>query len=741
MKNRFSIFFLAFSCSFLTVTDSGIKLFSAASAGGGFNAGSFDNIDSDRSSKQSADFPDCSDDSTDPDGDGFGFENNQSCLVPEPPVVTTTNTVVNVNNSDGHSSGNFNLNNGNNGSEAAGLRGTLNPDGSSIPLEIDDTQDLGPAGLNGFPIGPDGQEAGLVLASSAPEERRGDTNPNNNVAPGVNTPPTPANIGYTVHNNPGGNTNEPVGNPRADNNVAPGAGENDTPAAPAPADFGNTEVTFSDQTVSPTLSDAQLNDSVTQEGGPVIANNLGNGGTGSTDFDSENAGDSLGNGISNGQGDDGTGSESGFSLGEFLSNTFDIGGNHSEGLVHDTDSFGGGADPNLGRIRNVITTPVRGVPDTNTHYNGTCRCSVRGFALPNNLGDRHDAGTGYANYVNKCVIRYGRSRQAHYLQTDSTNGNTGIYTYTNQPATSISIANQDNCTDEIAANDIAASAAPVTTTPIPGPNGSFDNHAYDSSCRCSVDGRPTGNRGTFEAYVEKCVEQFGQPLHPHFMQFYRQGDIITNIPAGSEREALINDCTAADKYVLCDYSNAGPSGHGWNPFAEQSCPPEENPNAAVPVQATPAAPVDNNSGPSNSSDYIPDCSSPDSDSDGDGFGWENGESCIAVASEVTQTPVANNSGSSSNNVTSRRTMPDCASAASDPDNDGYGWENGESCMVVENQGSATPVADNSGATNTTSNFSPSGVPFCANASSDPDGDGWGWENDDSCIVRGSAADN
>lgn len=36
---------------------------------------------------------------------------------------------------------------------------------------------------------------------------------------------------------------------------------------------------------------------------------------------------------------------------------------------------------------------------------------------------------------------------------------------------------------------------------------------------------------------------------------------------------------------------------------------------------------------------------------------------------------------------------------------------------------------------------PNGYPYCANGSaSDPDGDGWGWENNQSCVVRGSSAD-
>jgi len=51
--------------------------------------------------------------------------------------------------------------------------------------------------------------------------------------------------------------------------------------------------------------------------------------------------------------------------------------------------------------------------------------------------------------------------------------------------------------------------------------------------------------------------------------------------------------------------------------------------------------------------------------------------------------------------------PLCASAASDPDGDGWGWENSQSCKVA---------------------------PACASAASDPDGDGWGWENKQSCRV-------
>ncbi len=69
-------------------------------------------------------------------------------------------------------------------------------------------------------------------------------------------------------------------------------------------------------------------------------------------------------------------------------------------------------------------------------------------------------------------------------------------------------------------------------------------------------------------------------------------------------------------------------------------------------------------------------------------------------------------------ATSAYAQPVCGSAASDVDGDGWGWENGQSCKVASN--------------------SKAGV--CRSAASDPDGDGWGWENEQSCRV-GSGSSN
>ncbi|KES07834.1 beta-mannosidase [Streptomyces toyocaensis] len=71
--------------------------------------------------------------------------------------------------------------------------------------------------------------------------------------------------------------------------------------------------------------------------------------------------------------------------------------------------------------------------------------------------------------------------------------------------------------------------------------------------------------------------------------------------------------------------------------------------------------------------------------------------------------------------------------SSDPDGDGWGWENNQSCVV---RGSSADTGSSGGGT------APNGYPYCVNGgSSDPDGDGWGWENNQSCVVRGSSADH
>lgn len=65
--------------------------------------------------------------------------------------------------------------------------------------------------------------------------------------------------------------------------------------------------------------------------------------------------------------------------------------------------------------------------------------------------------------------------------------------------------------------------------------------------------------------------------------------------------------------------------------------------------------------------------------------------------------------------------PICEDPNSDADGDGWGWENGESCIVQQLE-------------------APNGYPYCKLSSTDSDGEGWGWENEASCVIRGSTVD-
>lgn len=102
----------------------------------------------------------------------------------------------------------------------------------------------------------------------------------------------------------------------------------------------------------------------------------------------------------------------------------------------------------------------------------------------------------------------------------------------------------------------------------------------------------------------------------------------------------------------------------------------------------------------------PACESAASDPDGDGWGWENEASCIVVggAGDANTAPV----------------HPVCQ-RESDPDGDGWGWENNLSCRMQ-------------GATQTVQKPASAVHPDCKRDDSDPDGDGYGWENGASCIA-------
>ncbi|BCD96671.1 diguanylate cyclase [Marinagarivorans cellulosilyticus] len=71
------------------------------------------------------------------------------------------------------------------------------------------------------------------------------------------------------------------------------------------------------------------------------------------------------------------------------------------------------------------------------------------------------------------------------------------------------------------------------------------------------------------------------------------------------------------------------------------------------------------------------------------------------------------------------TLTRCLSELADPDGDGWGVEGGNKCVVV------VPGT----------NRAVTGEPICGSLESDPDGDGWSWENDQSCIAASGGEDS
>ena len=132
--------------------------------------------------------------------------------------------------------------------------------------------------------------------------------------------------------------------------------------------------------------------------------------------------------------------------------------------------------------------------------------------------------------------------------------------------------------------------------------------------------------------------------------------------------------------------------------------------------------------PEPASAIYPVCGSSSVDPDGDGWGWENNQSCRVVPQVLKVYPNCGpdakdpdgDNWSTENNQACRivttvpKVYPVCGPAATDPDGDGWGWDKDHTCVVRKAESQDYPV--------------------CASAISDPDGDGWGWENNKSCRI-------
>ena len=113
---------------------------------------------------------------------------------------------------------------------------------------------------------------------------------------------------------------------------------------------------------------------------------------------------------------------------------------------------------------------------------------------------------------------------------------------------------------------------------------------------------------------------------------------------------------------------------------------------------------------------------------GGGWGWENNRSCRYDSSGSSS---ASGSSSSSNNSSSSSSgsAPTCSANALAHDSR-WGWENNQSCRFVDDVQSNAQSSSQSSSSGTASTDA-NGVPYCTAIATD-NGNGWGFENGQSC---------
>jgi len=213
---------------------------------------------------------------------------------------------------------------------------------------------------------------------------------------------------------------------------------------------------------------------------------------------------------------------------------------------------------------------------------------------------------------------------------------------------------------------------------------------------------------------------------------------ILLVPAATAL-TLLSIPTSASAVQICSSAAADSDGDGWG---------WENHNSCVVQGAAPAGsnPVVSSAAGASSSDPV--CSAGVADDNGDGWGWENSRSCVIASgqpAEVSQS--ANQSGnqvggqSVNGGQPANGSPPVCLSAASDDNNDGWGFENGVSCVVTSQSGtasSATSVVTPGAAPPPVAAAVPgysNGNPICLTDASDSGNNGFGYENDRTCVVK------
>ena len=168
-------------------------------------------------------------------------------------------------------------------------------------------------------------------------------------------------------------------------------------------------------------------------------------------------------------------------------------------------------------------------------------------------------------------------------------------------------------------------------------------------------------------------------------------------------------CTIPTGYPTCS-DTATNNGDGWGYENNRSCRI---------VAAAPSASTDQQT-----NSRYPSCTSAARDN-GDGWGYENNRSCQfngVVSNDDTSNAAASNATASANSR-----YPSCTSAARDNGN-GWGYENNSSCQFTAASVDTTPrIADT-----TTASSDSGGIPECS-ANAEYSGSQWGFEFGASCI--------
>ncbi len=149
--------------------------------------------------------------------------------------------------------------------------------------------------------------------------------------------------------------------------------------------------------------------------------------------------------------------------------------------------------------------------------------------------------------------------------------------------------------------------------------------------------------------------------------------------------------------------------------------------------AAPTTPVQQAPGQSEPTleELFPECSASVVDDNTDGFGFENGQSCLITATAIAAptTPVQQAPGQSE--PTLEELFPECSASVVDENFDGFGFENGQSCLISASAKAATPVQP----AQPLANLPPELLfPECSASVVDDNADGYGFENNQTCIV-------